>query len=203
MMEAASDAHEAKKDYGRLAANKAGRGAKALTKDYTPQAEVVYRVIESGMGLGSTVVVLSQWRRRRALKPISYGYLQRFASSSVVTALEERETIKAGSKDEGATWAWARCQFAQQLKRQFRKGARIATGGPAYLAAEDVDDPAQAALELPIFRGGRGVWRRAPPQDQPGHRGQVRGAHPQERFGQGHAGREGRHAQTQAEEGDA
>ena len=59
----------------------------------------------------------------------------------------KRETIKSGSKDEGTTWARARCQFAQQLKRQFRKGARI-------VAAEDCDDPAQAALELPIFRGG-------------------------------------------------
>ena len=87
--------------------------------------------------------------------------------------LEKRETIKSGSKDEGTTWAWARCQFAQQLKRQFRKGDRIAAGGPTYVAAEDGDDPAQAALELPIFRGGRGVWRRAPPQDQAGPRDQV------------------------------
>ena len=106
------------------------------------------------MSLSSTVVVLNQWRRRMALEPISYGCLQRLVRSSAVIVLEKCETIKSGSKDEGTTWAWARYQFAQQLKRQFRKGARIAAGGPTYVAAEDGDDPAQAALELPIFRGG-------------------------------------------------
>ena len=153
-MKAIIDAHEAKKEYDPSAAIKAGRGAKVLIEDYTPQAEVVYRVMESGMSLGSTVVVLNQWRRRRTLEPISYGFLQRFVRSSAVRVLEKRETIKSGSKDEGTTWAWVRCQFAQQLKRQFRKGARIAAGGSTYVAAEDGDDPAQVALELHIFRGG-------------------------------------------------
>jgi hypothetical protein len=60
-------------------------------------------VMESGMSLGSTVVVLNQWRQRRALEPISYGCLQRFVHSSAVMVLEKRETIKPGSKDEGAT----------------------------------------------------------------------------------------------------
>jgi len=69
------------------------------------------------MSLGSTVAVLSQWRRRRALEPFSYGCLQRFVSSSAVMVLEKRETIKSGSKDEGTTWAWVRCRFAQQLKQ--------------------------------------------------------------------------------------
>ena len=152
-MKAIGDAHRAKKKYDPSASIKVGRGAKALIEDYTPQAEVVYSVMESGMSLGNTVVVLNQWRRIRGLEPISYGCLQRFVSSSEVMVLEKRETIKAGSKDEGTAWAWARCQFAQQLKRQLRKGARIAAGGPAYVAADDGDDPAQAALELPIFRG--------------------------------------------------
>ena len=116
-MKAAIDAHEAKKDYGPSAAIKSGRGAKVLIEDYTPQAEVVYRVIESGMSLGSTVVVLNQWRRRRTLEPVSYGCLQRFVRSSVVMVLEKRETIKSGSKDEGTTWAWAQCQFAEDARR--------------------------------------------------------------------------------------
>ena len=62
--------------------------------------------------------------------------------------------LTEGTSLEKPTWAWARCQFAQQLKRQFRKGDRIAAGGPTYVAAEDGDDPAQVALELHIFRGG-------------------------------------------------
>ena len=74
-MKAIIDAHEAKKEYDPSAAIKAGGGAKVLIEDYTPQAEVVYRVMESGMSLGSTVVVLNQWRRRRTLEPISYGFL--------------------------------------------------------------------------------------------------------------------------------
>ena len=73
--------------------------------------------MESGMSLGSTVVVLNQWRRRRTLEPISYGCLQRFVCSSAVMVLEKREAIKSGSKDEGTTWAWARCQFAKDIRR--------------------------------------------------------------------------------------
>ena len=144
------------------------------------------------MSLANTVVVLNQWRRIRGLGPISYGCLQRFVSRSKVMVLDKRETIKAGSKDEGTAWAWARCQFAQQqLKRQLRKGARIAAGGPAYVAADDGDDPAQAALELPIFRGAV-VFA-----------DEVRGAHPQGRVGEDRAAREGRRAQAQEQEDDA
>jgi hypothetical protein len=41
------------------------------------------------------------------LEPISYGCLKRFVHSTVVVVLEKRETIKSGSKGEGATWPWA------------------------------------------------------------------------------------------------
>ena len=74
-MKAIIDAHKAKREYDPSAAIKSGRGAKVLIEEYTPQAEVVYRVMESGMSLGNTVVVLNQWRRRRALGLISYGCL--------------------------------------------------------------------------------------------------------------------------------
>jgi len=70
--------------------------------------------------------------------------------------MEKRETIKSGSKNEGTTWVWARCRFAQQPKRQFRKGARIAAGGPTYAAAEDGNNPAHSGA-----RGGRGGGRGA------------------------------------------
>jgi hypothetical protein len=156
-IEAISDAREAKKEYGPSASIKAERGAKALIEDYTPQAEVVYRVMESGMSLGNKMVVLNQWRRWRRLEPISYGCLKRFVRRSAVMVLEKRETIKAGSKDEGATWAWARHQFAQQLKRQFRKGARIAAGqkhAPASLLGAP---RSHGGLRGPLgIRGGRG-----------------------------------------------
>ena len=85
---------------------------------------------------------------------ISYGCLQRFVQHSPVIVLEKRETVKAGSADAGTVWAGARWSFAKQVKRQLRKGARIAAGGAAYVPAEDGDDPVQAALEVPIFRGG-------------------------------------------------
>ena len=59
---------------------KAGRGAKVLIEDYTPQADVVYRTMESGMSLGNSMVVLNQWRRAKKMTPpnISYGCMQRF-----------------------------------------------------------------------------------------------------------------------------
>ena len=85
--------------------------------------------MESGMGLGNTVVMLKQRHRRRAPGPISSGCLRRFVRSSAAMVLEKRGTIKSGSKNKGVL---ARCQFAQQLKRQLRKGACIAAGGPTY-----------------------------------------------------------------------
>jgi len=155
-MRAMSEAHETEGEYDPSAATKAGRGAKALIEDYTPQGEVVYRTMESGMSLGNSMVVLNQWRRAQQMTPpnISYGCLQRFVKHSPVMVLEKRETVKAGSADAGTVWAAARVGFASQVKRQLRKGARIAAGGAAYVPAEDGDDPVQAALEVPIFRGG-------------------------------------------------
>jgi hypothetical protein len=63
-----------------------GRGAKPKIVDMTPQAEHVYRAMESGMSLGNTLVLLNQWRRVN-IGPdgmISYGSLQRFAATSTV-----------------------------------------------------------------------------------------------------------------------
>ena len=48
---------------------------------------------------------------------------------SPVMVPEKRETTKAGSADAGTVWAGARVGFASQVKRQLRKGARIAAGG--------------------------------------------------------------------------
>ena len=132
-MKANSDAREAKDDYDLSAAIKVGRSAKAQIEGYTLPAEVVCRVMESGMSLGNPVAVRNQWRRRKTLKIISYVFLQRFVRSSAVRVLEEREVIQSGSKNEGATWAWARCS---SRSRQLRKGARIAAGGPAFVAAK-------------------------------------------------------------------
>ena len=155
-MRAMSKAHETGVEYDPSREIKAGRGAKFLIEDYTPQADVVYRTMESGMSLGNAMVVLNQWRRAKKMTPpsISYGCFQRFVKHSPVIVLEKRETVKAGSADEGTVWAGARLSFAKQVKRQLRKGARIAAGGAAYVPVEDGDDPVQAALEVPIPRGG-------------------------------------------------
>ena len=68
-MRAMSKAHEAGVEYDPSAGIKAGRCAKVLIEDYTPQAEVVYRTMESGMSLGSTMVVVNQWRRAQKMTP--------------------------------------------------------------------------------------------------------------------------------------
>ena len=52
-MRAMSEAHEAGVEYDPSAGIKAGRGAKVLIEDYTPQAEVVYRTMESGRVSGA------------------------------------------------------------------------------------------------------------------------------------------------------
>ena len=152
-MRAIIAAHAAGETYDPSAAIKDGRGAKAKIEDLTPQADVVYKAMESGFSLGNTVVLINQWRRVRHQEPLSYGALQRFVSTSAVMALAKRETIKSGSSDQDTAWASARLAFAQQLKRQFRKGQRIRDGGAHYVAEEDGDE-VQAVLERPIFRGG-------------------------------------------------
>ena len=97
-MRAMIKAQEAGVEYDPSGEIKAGRGAKVLIEDYTPQADVVYRTMESGMSLGNTMVVLNQWRRAKKMTPssISYGCLQRFVQHSPVIVLEKRETVKAG-----------------------------------------------------------------------------------------------------------
>ena len=50
---AAIKAHEAGGKYGPSRGIKAGRSAKVLIKDFKPQAGVVYRAMESGIGPGS------------------------------------------------------------------------------------------------------------------------------------------------------
>jgi len=132
---------------------KEGRGAKAKIVDMTPQADMVYRTMETGLSLGSTVILLNQWRRVNMDDEvgISYGALQRFVSTSKVLVLDKRETRKAGSEDQESGWAMGRLSFGKQGQRQFRKGKRILAGGLEYVAAEDGDDRAQADLELPIY----------------------------------------------------
>ena len=154
-MRAMSKAHEAGVEYDPSGEIKAGRGAKVLIEDYTPQADVVYRTMESGMSLGNTMVVLNQWRRAKKMTPssISYGCLQRFVQHSPVIVLEKRETVKAGSADAGTVWAGARWSFAKQVKRQLRKGARIAAGGRRTSPRKTVMAPYRRLWRCPSFGG--------------------------------------------------
>ena len=92
-------AHESGDLYDPSAKIKAGRGRKALIEDETPQAEVVYRSMESGLSLGNTVILVNQWRRARSLDPLSYGALQFFVKNSSVMHVEKRGTKKSGKQD--------------------------------------------------------------------------------------------------------
>ena len=102
-MRAMGKDHEAGGEYGPSRGIKAGRSAKVLIRDFTLQADVVYRTMESGMSLGNAMVVVNQWRRAQQVTPpsTSYGCLQRFVKHSPVVVLEKRETVKAGPADAG------------------------------------------------------------------------------------------------------
>ena len=153
VMREISASHKAKTKYDPSANIKTGRGAKVLIEDYTEQADVVYRAMKSGMSLGSTLVLLNQWRRVRTMEPVCYGCLQRFVSHSPVMVLEKRETVKAGSADMDTTWALARKAFAMQLVRQLSKGRRIASGGLTYVPSTKANPPATRLRT-------RGAWTR-------------------------------------------
>ena len=103
---AAVEAEEMHDPPGRI---KEGPGAKAKVGDPTPQAGVVYQAMESGMSLGSTPVIMNQWRRAH-LGPypgVSYGALQRFAANSTVLMMAKRETRKAGPEEKESAKARA------------------------------------------------------------------------------------------------
>ena len=68
-MRAMGKAHVAGGEYGPSKGIKAGRSTKVLIKDFTPQADVVYRTMESGMSLGNAMVVVNHWRRAQQVKP--------------------------------------------------------------------------------------------------------------------------------------
>jgi len=144
---AAGDAGEA---YDPSKTIREGRGAICKIKDLTPQAEVVYRTMESGLSLGKTLVLLNRYRRRKGLDPCSYGCLQHFVATSEVMIMEARTTRKAGSTDEESGWAQGRESFALQVKRQINKADRIHAGGEDYIESEDGPQP-QAVLERPIY----------------------------------------------------
>ena len=147
-------AHEAGDRYDASMNIKEGRPRKVLIEDCTPQAEVVYRSMESGMSLGNTVVLLNQWRRARSLNAISYSTLQRFVVRSTVLLVEKREIEKSGSRDPDARWAKSRLNAAGQFKRQMVKALRISAGGAVYDEAQDGLDEEQAELETPLNLDG-------------------------------------------------
>ena len=168
-------AHKAGELYDSSADIKGGRGRKALIEDETPQADVVYRSMESGLSLGNTLILVNQWRRLRSMGPLSYGALQRFVQESKVMVLERRQTKKSGKQDKTSMWATARCAFCQQLDRQVNKALRIrsaahGTRGADYVADEDGDDEEQAKLECPFYLDGVGYF------DE--HHREVRFGHP-------------------------
>ena len=144
---------------------KGGRGRKALIDDLTPQAEVVYRSMESGLSLGNTVILVNQWRRARSLDPLSYGALQFFVKNSSVMHVEKRGTKKSGKQDKTMGWCKARFAFCKQLERQLKKAKRIqqthdhgTRGDVTYVAREDGDDKDQADKELPLHLDGIVFW---------------------------------------------
>ena len=158
-------AHNSKELYDPSKFIKEGRGRKALIDDLTPQAEVVYRSMESGLSLGNTVILVNQWRRARGMDPLSYGALQFFVKHSTVMVMEKRGTKKSGKEDKTKAWSKARLAFCQQLERQLRKAKRIrgahahgTRGDITYVPREDGDDPEQAKLELPLYLDGIVFW---------------------------------------------
>ena len=84
VVKAMRDIHTAQKAgelYDPSADIKGGRGRKALIEDETPQADVVYRSMESSLSLGNTLILVNQWRRLRYMAPLSYGALQRIVQA--------------------------------------------------------------------------------------------------------------------------
>jgi hypothetical protein len=132
-------------------------GRKVKIEDFTPQADIVYNSMESGLSLGNTLVLLNEWRRGKSMEYISYHALQRFVAESPVMVLEKRSTQKSGKVDPGSNWAEARLEFTRQLKRQINKATRVKNGGVAYDVNED-GDRAQADLEKPLHLDGIVFW---------------------------------------------
>ena len=149
-------------------------GGKAAIIDFTPQAKVVYNILESGVSLGNAVVLLNAWRRHpnRALEGISYDALRRFVNNSPVIVRRKRKKTKDGSKDLGSDFCVGRKVFSAQLMRQVKKGLRIEKGGMEYVAWQDGNRD-QADLEVPIFLGAFGSYDESSKECRCGHASQT------------------------------
>jgi hypothetical protein len=98
------------------------RGTHALIEDETPQGEVVYRALESGLSTTQTTIVLNEWRAGRGLPTVSWSAVEGFVLRSEVIQRSRRCTKKSGKDDKGSLWAGAREAEFIQYHEQLRLG---------------------------------------------------------------------------------
>jgi hypothetical protein len=98
------------------------RGKTPCIMDCTPQADVVYRALESGLSSTQATVILNMWQAARDLPAVSWSAVNGFVGRSTVVFRSRRVTKKSGKEDEGFTWALARLAECKQFLEQLRLG---------------------------------------------------------------------------------
>ncbi|KAJ1411518.1 hypothetical protein B484DRAFT_336069, partial [Ochromonadaceae sp. CCMP2298] len=75
------------------------RGRTPCILDCTPQADVVYRALESGLSSTQATVILNMWRAARNLPAVSWSAVNGFVGRSTVVFRSRRVTKKSGKED--------------------------------------------------------------------------------------------------------
>ena len=100
------------------------RGRKALITDESPEAEVIFRALETNISTLNVAVLVNEFRngQQPPRPPVSFSAVERFVLKSPIIDRTRRRTQKTGKTDADSTWAKARVEQCSQFSEQFRLG---------------------------------------------------------------------------------
>ena len=102
-------------------AHKSGR--KKLIVHGTPEADIIFNIIEKGLGSTAATWVVNAYFTRRGEDIVSLQAVKNFVKYNPCVIIERNTAGKSGKDDEGSTWAQARVAQCLQYIEQIRIGA--------------------------------------------------------------------------------
>jgi hypothetical protein len=105
-------------------------GRRSIIVDDTPEANIIYSSLESGVSITSATCLVNQYRRGRKdpLPPVSWSAVEAFTLRSPSIIKQRRLTKKSGKEDQDSTWAQARVSQCRQFLAQYKLGLQLYFG---------------------------------------------------------------------------
>lgn len=119
------------------------RGRKSILHDDCPEAELIFRALETNISTMNVAVIVNEFRavQNPPKSPVSFSAVERFVLRSNIINRTRRHTKKTGNTDAESTWAKARLAQCVQFLEQFRLG-HLPDGHP------DLQQPAYPPVKL-------------------------------------------------------